>query len=116
MSPSAKTLIPAAVRLRAALEQTAEALVSPEIEALLACEAALEAAVTELPLVDDLGAAERALVAAELDGVRAAVRQCRQLGSALTDFVRLSLEAQGVGGGYGRPASIYAGQTLDQRI
>ena len=106
----------AALRLRTALEQTAEALASPRLEALLASETALEDALGEFPRLEGLDAAGRALVRAELEQARLALLRCRRLGSALGDFVRLSFDAQGRGSGYGRPSVVYAGHALNERV
>jgi hypothetical protein len=105
----------AAARLRLALEQTAEALASPRLEALLASETAIEEALGAFPRLDGLDAAGRARVGEEVDQARLALLRCRRLGSALGDFVRLSFEAQGRGG-YGRPSIAYAGHALNERV
>ncbi len=106
----------AAIRLRAALEQTAEALASPNLDTLLACEAAIEGALADLPPLENLEPAQRAFVRIELDRARAALLRCRRLGSALGDFIRLSFEAQGRVTGYGRPDVAYAGHAVNERV
>jgi hypothetical protein len=106
----------AAVRLRSALEATAEALAAPDLSALLASEAAVETALAELPPLDRLEPAQRASVRAELDRARGALLRCRRLGSALGDFIRVSFEAQGRGSGYGRPDLTFAGYTFNERV
>ncbi|MGH9373616.1 MAG: hypothetical protein ACRD15_19015, partial [Vicinamibacterales bacterium] len=103
------TALHAASRLRSALEQAAQALASPGVETLLSSEVAIDGALADLPPLDDLAPGERLLVRAELDRARAALLRCRRLGSALGDFIRLSLEAQGRGTGYGRPEPAFAG-------
>jgi hypothetical protein len=107
--------VQAAARLREALERTADAFAMPELDAILACEAAIEQALTDLPPVDSLDEAERAAVRAELDNARAALLRCRRLGVSLSEFVRLSFEAQGRGGLYGQPMAAFAGHALDKR-
>jgi hypothetical protein len=90
----------AASRLRAALEATATALARPRLEALLSAEAALSAAIAELPTILTLDADERQSARDELFVAKAALLRCRRLGSALSGFVRLSLDARGQGIGY----------------
>jgi hypothetical protein len=109
-------ILDGARRLRAALEASADALARPSLDALLASELAVEAALAELPPVGTLTAEDRALVRAELDGARSALLRCRRLGSGLTDFIRLSFEAQGRVPGYGQPEPVYAGRALNERV
>jgi hypothetical protein len=90
----------AAARLRAALDDTAEALARPDVEALLAAEASLTHAFTTIPRLRALSAEERAAARTELLNARAALVRCRRLGAALADFVRLSLDARGQAAGY----------------
>ena len=90
----------AAARLRAALEETAHALSRPNLDALLAAESSLTAAFTTIPTLRTFTKAERAAARAELLNARAAIVRCRRLGAALSDFVRLSLEARGQAAGY----------------
>ena len=106
----------AAARLRTALEQTAEALASSRLDAILASESAIEDALGELPPLDGLDDAARARVRADLEQARLALLRCRRLGSALADFVRLSFDAQGRGTGYGRPSIAIAGRALNERV
>jgi hypothetical protein len=93
--------IAAAARLREALEQTADALAEARLDGLLAGEARLEEALARLVPLKGLSAAECAVVRDELERARGALLRCRRLGSALSDFVRLSFEAQGRVPGYG---------------
>jgi hypothetical protein len=106
----------AVAALRDALDRTAAALASPRVETLLDCEVAIENALANLPPLEGLDATERAAVRAELDAARRALLRCRRLGAALAEFVRLGLEAQGRGTGYGRNEPVYAGQALDARV
>ena len=109
-------ILPAIVRLRSALEASADALASPTLDGLLAAELAIEGALADLPPLDDAAAPERALARAELDRARAALLRCRRLGSALGDFVRLSFEAHGRSSGYGSYEPVIAGRTLNERV
>jgi hypothetical protein len=108
--------LPAVVRLRAALEEAAGALASPSLDRLLASELAIEEALAELPPLEHVDPAERALVRAELERVRVALLRCRRLGSGLGDFIRLSFEAHGRSSGYGHPEPVFAGRALNQRV
>jgi hypothetical protein len=108
--------IRSAAALREALDGTAAALASPRVETLLECEVAIERALAEMPSFDGLTPAERTAVRAQLDAARSALLRCRRLGAALTEFVRLSFEAQGRGAGYGRTQPVYAGQSLNARV
>jgi len=111
--------VTAASQLREALEQTASALASPSLEALLAGEVAIQAALSALPSPDDLSADERLAVRGELERAHRALLRCRRLGTALRDFIRISFEAQGRGDDYGprnAAALSYAGQALNARV
>jgi hypothetical protein len=90
----------AAARLRAALEETAAALAVPKLEALLNVESALSAALAALPTIRSMDEAERPAARADLLAAQAALAQCRRLGNALGDYVRISLDARGQGIGY----------------
>ena len=105
-----------AAALREALDRTAAALASPRVETLLDCEIAIERALADMPPFEGLTPVERTAVRAELDAARSALLRCRRLGAALTEFVRLSFEAQGRGVGYGRTQPVYAGQSLNARV
>jgi hypothetical protein len=107
----------AVANLRAALEQTAAALASPHLDALLAGEVAIEAALSALPPLGELPAAERVVVRRELERARGALMRCRRLGTSMRDYIRISFEAQGRGEEYGpRPQAGYAGQALNARV
>jgi hypothetical protein len=106
----------AAVRLRTALEGAADALAAANLDLLLASEAAIEDALADLPPLEGLDGPDRAALRAELDRVRAELLRCRRLGSGLGDFIRVSFDAQGRGGGYGRPDAAYAGHALNERV
>jgi hypothetical protein len=117
MNASGTVAVQAANRLRGALELAADALASPRLDTLLACEAAIEEALSDLPPLDHLTQSERALVRGELDRARAALLRCRRLGSSLGDFIRLSFEAQGRAHGYGGGDELaFAGRALNERV
>lgn len=102
---TAARLLTAAVRLRTALEATADALARPNLDALLAAEDALAGALAELPSVPATDAsladdAERLRVREALAGAARALTRCRRLGGALGDFIRISLDARGQTVGY----------------
>ena len=104
--------------LRQALDLVGDALASPDLEGLLRGEAAIERALADLPSTLDVPAAERAGIRTELEQARAALMRCRRLGAALTDFTRVTLEAQGRAAGYGRhdvATGGLAGRTLNTR-
>jgi len=87
--------------LRAALEETADALANAHLNRLLDCEARIETALLQLP-THGLSADTRRVVMAEMEFARAALTRCRRLGLALDEFIRLGMAAQGLGSGYGR--------------
>lgn len=117
MTGNATAAVQAANRLRGALELAADALASPRLDTLLACEAAIEEALSDLPPLEHLPHAERVLVRGELDRARAALLRCRRLGSSLGDFIRLSFEAQGRAQGYGGGEALaFAGRALNERV
>jgi hypothetical protein len=110
--------IQAASRLREALEQSAAAMAAGQLDALLAGEAALEHALTDLPFPADFPDDERHALRAELDGARAALLRCRRLGGSLTDYVRLTLHAHGRAADYDpqrAAASALGGRSLSMR-
>lgn len=116
MTDTSFVALRAVMRLRGALEQSAEALAAPSLAPLLACEAAIEGALADLPRLGELDPDQRASVRAELDRARSALLRCRRLGSALGDFIRVSFEAQGRVVGYGRPEAAYAGHAFNERV
>ncbi len=92
---------PAAERLRVALEALAEALASVNLGSLLACEAALADALSDIERCTPDSTWDHRATARELATARATLTRCRRLGSTLLDAVRLTLAAQGRGQGYG---------------
>lgn len=111
-----ESIVAAIVRLRRALEASADALASPTLDGLLAAELAIEGALADLPPLESVDSPERALVRAELDRARAALLRCRRLGSALGDFIRVSFEAHGRSSGYGHYEPVFAGRALNERV
>jgi hypothetical protein len=109
----------AVARLRVALEQTAASLATPRLEGLLGGEEQLEQALAEIPAVESLSPDDRRALREEVEAAAIALRRCRRLGAALSDFARLSLEAQGMGAEYGRrggSTAAYARLALDTRV
>jgi hypothetical protein len=92
----------AVAALRAALEDTADALANAHLNRLLDCEARIETALLQLPN-NGLSTGTRRAVLAEVEFAQAALTRCRRLGLALDEFIRLGMAAQGLGSGYGRP-------------
>ena len=91
--------IAAVTELGAALERLADALAKPQLDAILTGESAIEAALARMPSI--------------------LLIRCRRLGAALTDFVRISFEAQGRGPAYGPRAGsppTYNGSALNTRV
>jgi hypothetical protein len=112
---SALQPIHAAERLTAALEATAAALAAPTLDALLASEAALQHAVAALPRPGLLAPAERVMLRQQLESARTALARCRRLGDSFSDFIRISLDAQGAAIGYDRSRPVPAGHSLNTR-
>jgi hypothetical protein len=100
-------VVVAASRLRAAIEATAAALAGADPERLLACDALLQDALKDIPRSASLTREQRLMLQREAEDAQAALRRCRHLGSSLTDFVRCTLDVQGLGLGYepGRTAA-----------
>jgi hypothetical protein len=114
--------IAVAARLRAALERLAAALTRPDADTILACEADIESVLGELQALarrslPGLLAGTRATVRAELLKAGSALLRCRRLGTALGDYARVTLEAQGHQSGYGPRAAApdFAGHSLNTR-
>ncbi len=118
-SSSGSRAAAAAGRLRQALEHAAAALASPDLDALLKSECAIESALADLPSHEALSPDDVYAVRAELERARSALMRCRRLGAALNDFIRLSLAAQGGQSDYGPRADAaaeYAGRALNTRV
>lgn len=97
----------AAARLRAALDATANALAVPNLDGLLAAEAALTDAFAELSFLRTLDEEQRRGLRDELLAAQAALLRARRLGGSLGDVVRISLQAHGHAAGYD-PARVAA--------
>ena len=92
-------------QLASALEVLAQALASANPDALAACEAPLEAAMSHVPTPAELAGEPTLLVAGHLLRVQQALVRCRGLGRVTTDVITVSLSAQGVAPGY-HPAGV----------
>ena len=114
--------IAVATRLRAALERLAVVLTRPDADAMLACEAEIESVLGDLqtlaaPSATRLSIEHQALLRAEVIKAGSALLRCRRLGTALGDYVRVTLETQGHQSGYGPRAAapMFAGHSLNTR-
>lgn len=94
----------AAARLTRALRATADALAASDLDALLASETGLRHALATLTIPASVAPAEREALVRQVDAARSALGCCRQYGAALSDFVRISLDARG--GAIAYPSSI----------
>ncbi len=112
---SAVAPIHAAERLTTALEATAAALAVPTIDALLASEAALQHAVASLPRPACSRPPIASCSVSDIESARTALARCRTLGDSLTDFIRISLDAQGSAIGYDRSRLAPSGHALNTR-
>jgi hypothetical protein len=97
----------AAARLRAALDATAAALTEPNLDALLAAEAALTDAFPELSYLRTLDDIRVRALRDELVAAQSALHRAQRLGASLGDVVRISLQAHGHAAGYD-PARVAA--------
>ena len=104
-------VVAAASRLRAAVEETAAALAGADLQRLLASDALLQNVLNDIPRAATLSGEDRLAVRLETEQAQAALRRCRRLGATLTEFVRLSLDAQGQGLGYHPARTAGAGMT-----
>jgi hypothetical protein len=101
MSTLPEETLTTAARLRTALEETAAALASADLDRLLAAEGALQAALDAMPVrAGAVSPEERQQYRRDLDAAAAALLRCRRLGATLSDFVRVSLDARGDQLGY----------------
>ena len=115
-------VIAVAARLRAALERLAAALTRPDADAILACEAEIESVLGDLQGLAARPGARlsiegQATLRAELLKAGSALLRCRRLGTALGDYLRVTMEAQGHPSGYGPRAAapVFAGQSVNTR-
>ena len=86
-------------------------MAASDLGALLAAEALLNDALAELQSLTTLCPEDRQGLRDDLEAARSALRRCRRLGAALTDFVAVSLAAQGRAVSYDQHAAIDAGRT-----
>ncbi len=107
----------ATANLRRALDRLGRALGDANLEELLGAEHGLELAVRRLAAVSrSMPDVDRDALRLEIRTARQALDRCRALGGALLDVVRLSLDAQGRGPGYGRhedPAAGYGARAIN---
>jgi hypothetical protein len=91
-------------RLRLALQAVGDALARPALDQLIAAEAALAAAVADLPpfALDGLTPEARVHLLEDIAASRAALARCRRLGGTLGAVVQATLAVQGRDGGYDR--------------
>ena len=89
-------LVDATAQLRAALEDTAQALGGADQEGLLRGELALQLALERLSArIQAADGVSREALRLEAHRMRDALLRCRQVGDILLDVVRMSLQAQG---------------------
>lgn len=100
MSNPTQGTLTAVARLRSALEDTAMALATADLDRLLAADTALQAALQALSRLASVNPEERLQFRRELEAAAAALLRCRRLGVGLSDFVRISLDAHGGQLGY----------------
>ena len=93
-------VVAAAARLRAAVEETAAALATADLDRLLAANVGLQTVLDERPWPAAVEPTERPGARRELEAAHAALLRCRRLGGGLNDFIRLSFEARGHWPGY----------------
>jgi hypothetical protein len=101
MTAAVPDFVQSAANLRRSLEDAADALANADLERLLACETRIHAALTHIA-TSDLTPEGRARLSEEIERTRHALARCRRLGFALSDFVRMSLTAQGLNERYSR--------------
>ena len=103
--------------LRRALDRVARALGEANLQGVLDAENGLELAVRRLAAVSrSMPDVDRDALRLEIRAARQALDRCRALGGALLDVVRISLDAQGRGPGYGRredPAAGYGARAIN---
>jgi hypothetical protein len=89
-------------RVRASLEAIAGALLSPNLEGLLAGEQTLASALNALGRIRSVDSPDRAALYVELMRTRTALLRCRTFGSVLDDVTQATLVSQGRGADYDR--------------
>ena len=107
----------ATAELRGALDRLALAMSKADLDGLLAAENDLELGLRRLSLAPRTEpGTDREALRLEIRAARQALDRCRALGGALLDVVRISLDAQGRGPGYGRhenPAAGYGARAIN---
>jgi hypothetical protein len=102
MSPA----LAAAARLRASLGAIINALVSSDIDGLLAAETSLASALQGLRNVSHVDPAERDAICSAVAQARADLARCRAVGTALGGVIDGCLGARGLSQGYDRSGAI----------
>jgi hypothetical protein len=92
----------ATTRVRVSLDAIAAALLSPDLERLLAAEQELGAALNALGRVRSVGPDERMAMCQELIQTQTALLRCRTFGSVVEDVTQATLVSQGRGADYDR--------------
>jgi hypothetical protein len=90
----------AAKRLRAALDQAAEAMIDARLDGLLAAEQPLAAAVAAWPAGTPSGSTGNEQLREELTRLQASLERCRRLGLLLDAFATASLSSGGCSRNY----------------
>jgi len=103
MTEGVASSVVAVAALRAALEDMADALAQASLDGLLACDARIETALSQIP-TQGLPVEARAEVRREVEAARLALVRCRRLGLSLDGFIAAGLTARGLGGFYGPDA------------
>jgi hypothetical protein len=101
MTDQGRQIVEAVASLRSALDRTAQALVTANLDELMRSEGALELAVRSMPVPVGVPEDLRVQIREDVDRARRLLQRCRHYGDVLLDVVRLSLEAQGRTSGYG---------------
>jgi hypothetical protein len=104
MTDGVASSVVAVAALRAALEEMADALGQASLDRLLACEARIETALSQVP-TKGLSADTRADVRREVEAARLALLRCRRLGLSLDGFIAAGLTVRGLSGFYGPDAA-----------
>lgn len=89
----------AVTRLRAALDELADALSAGSLDRLLACEARIDAALGAFALPEP-GPNHDPAVRADIESARTALVRCRRLGQSLEAFITAGLAARRSQAGY----------------
>jgi hypothetical protein len=105
----------AARRIRAALNQAANALIDARLDDVLAAEGPLAAAVATWPGPPTAGGADRNQLRLEVVRLRTSLERCRRLGLVLNTFADASLSVSGCARGYDRSGAARSRTVPDAR-